>query len=148
MVVGIDDCGETDGCVFMALISSDLHSLGTVVRKIQNSSIAKAMIADVRFEVLEEQIGSLLENKGGSFKMTSTRPSFEDMFKTALVPSLFGVRWIKDLFTLLINKVRGRGVNCLARQLMSHHVSCARSILSPSPRSLLFTSGEARGPRR
>ena len=88
VVVGL---GNREDEVLMALISTDLHSLGTVVRKIQNTSITSGSVANLRFEMLEAQIESLLQAKGGSFKMTTTRPSFEDLFKTALCPSLYGM---------------------------------------------------------
>jgi hypothetical protein len=38
--------------------------------------------------------------------MTTVRPTFENLFHTALVPSLFGVRWVKELMNLLVNAVK------------------------------------------
>jgi hypothetical protein len=56
---------------------------------------------------LEQQIFRLLkECQSGSIKMTSTRPKYEAMFQNTLLPSLFGVRWIKELMLLLVNTVK------------------------------------------
>jgi hypothetical protein len=106
VVAGLER-GHKQGWLLIAAISNDLHSLGTVIRKVQNAIIAQSYetMEDIRFEMLEEQIGQLLTKYSGSFQLTTTRLAYEEMFHNTLVPSLYGVRWLKDLFQLLCDTV-------------------------------------------
>jgi len=106
VVAGLER-GHKQGWLLIAAVSGDLHSLGTVIRKVQNAIIAQSYetMKDIRFEMLEEQISQLLTKYSGSFQLTTTRLAYEEMFHNSLVPSLYGVRWLKDLFQLLCDTV-------------------------------------------
>ena len=70
VVVGLEH--SASGNLLLAMVSTDLHSLGTVIRKVQNSIVAQlaGTLLDTRFEELEESIKVMLAHQGGSFKVT------------------------------------------------------------------------------
>ena len=104
--VDLDKDDENSTYDYIAVTSNDLHSLGNVCRRVQNATISRAKMIDTRITSLDNRISHLIRRRGGYFKMTTVRSEYEEQFQTALVPSLFGVRWVKDVMALLVYSVK------------------------------------------